>query len=155
MKKMLIVVLFAFSFIGCDMVCDLYYEDAFCGKSLYYTEEWNGLETEQDVYHWIRENIEYDSSTDKNGEYGSNPESTVKRGSGDCDDIAILAMNMIYYVTGQKADLILVTISRQIVNGGLDSNHAMIRINGVNVDPLSGRRFQGGINYRYDFNEVF
>jgi len=187
MKKyfILIVVLIITLFTSCQEIynicADTYYYDLFEGKKLYYLPEFEELKNLHEIAHWIKDNVKYEKNTDINGEHVSNPEETLRRGYGDCDDLAVLFANIAYFALGVKMDIILVRTgskrgaedidsfefyvvaegsynseARTIEEGGL-VNHAMVRIDNSQIEPQSGfeRTRNIEVGYYYTFNTVF
>jgi len=88
-----------------------------------------------------------------------NPEEVLTRGYGDCDDYALLFMNIAYFELGVKFDLASVyvnsTDTRMIVNGGF-VNHAMVSLNGILYSAYTGEVVEDNeISYLCFFDFVF
>lgn len=162
MKKIIIVALVALVFTSCDMVTDSIYTDKAKGHSLYYSEEWEGLDSYAKIGRWMHDNISY--RADDYMDEWADPAATVSRGYGDCEDYAILFMNIAYYSMEIEMELVLVDQAkvdysveqpmRSIENGGIVS-HALVRYNGVLVEPQNGLVVEGPVGYYYSFWQVF
>lgn len=147
-----------------DEYRDEKYSEYAYGHELYFGVEepyfkWKEIELPEDVSKWINSNIKY--IEDEYEEF-SNPEKVLKRGYGDCDDFAILVVNILYVRFGIKADLVLLDSYtnevkyKTIINGGV-VNHAAVRYNGVVYDVYDLRRIYVNpiIGYLYPFEHVF
>lgn len=151
---------------SCDSAFDFYASAVTMGKQLYYGD-FSEIETPEDLWPWIQENIYYVS--DRHIDEWVNPEVTFNRGYGDCDDRAILACNILYVNFGIKADIIVVDrsvlyeddgIQLQILAGGLPK-HVMIVYNGLVAEPAglgvvgSFEDLKDSIGYIYYFEDIF
>ena len=170
MKKILGLVTMLVA-IGCSLYSnetnktyDSYFAELAGGHEIYFGtdeqyNEWMALTSMAEVSTWIRSNIEY--RLDEEEEF-SNPEVTLKRGYGDCDDFALLSMNIIYVNRGLKMNLILLNSFIQnnekvIVDGGNDVNHATIGYNDL-VYYLYFLQYaykEPVVGYSYSFDYVF
>lgn len=157
MKKFLIlgcilVILGSCRLTSIDETTDAKYKELASGHSLYFNDLFYNLTSINTISGFIWSNHSY--KTD-NTDIWSNPETTFKRGYGDCEDFVILFMNILYISTGTKANLVLVdTNDRSIVEGG-EVNHAVVEVNGVLYEPTLGIVVNYPVRYRYKFNEVF
>lgn len=123
--------------------------------NLTYNSEWQELESYRDIYLWINSNIDYKS---EEVDSWDDPQIVLDRGYGDCDDWAILFMNIAYYALDIKMDLIIVesdSMSRAVVSGGNTNLHAMVYYDGHIIEPSNGLEYYGPIGYIYSFDEVF
>ena len=85
-----------------------------------------------------------------------NPETTWTLGQGDCEDIAILYLNILYFGTGRKGKLVLVGYGKDIVNGGFATKHCIVQFDGEYFDPITGTAYgKSEIMYEYSFDTVF
>ena len=149
---------------------DRAYEEMASDHPIYYGN-FLGVETLDDVVPWIWNFIDYAS---EDVDQWNSPQLTLIRGYGDCEDIAILAMNIAYVALGVEFDLVLVNLDltlrslesygivcpyhsneRTVVGGG-NINHAMLsRLGKVYeaqqslVDP-----YLIPVEYVYRFKEV-
>ncbi len=155
MKKILVVMVIAFMFVGCDMAQDIYLEANYCGHDLYEIEIDEELNSLEEIGEFLARNITYISDGSEN--YTQSPEETWERKGGDCEDFAILFLNIAYFELGLKGELIFVeysNISKSIEDGG-DLDHAMVRYNGVIYEPQTGDIYTGSVGYYYSFDRVF
>ena len=77
------------------------------------------------------------------------------RAYGDCEDVSLLYLNILYVSTGKKGSLVLVEVpGRGVVHGG-DINHAIVEVDGVLIDPQTGMVGNYKIAYRYSFYDIF
>ena len=82
------------------------------------------------VVAWVHENIEYVSDMD--GDDWSPPEVTLERGYGDCEDMALLVLWMVYKETGVKGDFVIGWVRY--------GWHGWVEVNGEGWDPQIGDR---------------
>jgi hypothetical protein len=153
MKRFIIVLFAIFSLSSCkDMyneVTDIYYWNELANLELYYGDF---TEVHNDLYisYWISRNIAY-----KKTDEILSPRNILKRGYGDCNDYAILYMNIMYVRFGKKCSLCLVDTSRNIINGG-KVNHAIVRLpDGKLIEPQTGFVSRESVCYEYGFNSIF
>ncbi len=112
------------------------------------------IETFKDISIFLKENIYYKSEyPDK----WSSPKTVLERGYGDCEDYAILFMDIAYYCLGIKVDLVIVNISNRRIVNGQRSNHADIYYNGEIFSVMRGIYYQEDldIQFLYTYSEVF
>lgn len=137
-----------------DASRDMVYSYIFYDKELYDNGE--RFETPRDVGYWIYSNISYDSN-EYNSWYVQDPKETLDKGTGDCKAAAVLFLNLYYFSSGYRGEIVLVkqnTMSRSIELGGA-VDHCMVEINGVIYEPQTGEQFTGEVRYRYKFKEIF
>ena len=161
------VVLLVVLFSGCNAWMDADLQSKAAGHELYYIEipnAENDIKTFWDIACWIRNNVEY--IEDANADTWENPEVTYNRGYGDCDDMAILFMNIAYFRFGIKCDFAAVDGNKisipdldtrkqyTIVDGGRVT-HALVYYAGNYYDPLFGLVNCEKVGYTYSFDEVF
>lgn len=155
-----------------DEFRDEYYSELVTGHEVYFgtdeqNAEWMKFETVPEVSAWVVKNIKY---VEDASEEFSNPEVVLERGYGDCDDFALLIMNIIYVRFDIKTDLILLdayinpsTESRVIIEGG-SINHATIGYNGqvfylydlriCYIEPIVGYAFSFDYTFPYQYNKI-
>ena len=139
-------------FMGCSLVNNYYdseIENLLDGKQLYYGD-FEEIKTVQEIGYYLIQKIDY--KVDEVEEW-SNPEETLNRGYGDCDDYAILYLNILYVRFGIKGSLAVVNHSREIVNGGI-TNHVVV-FNDKIIEPQNGQEVLYDIGYIFSFDEVF
>ena len=152
MKKIIFILLVVFAVSGCDHFQDLYFLAKIGdGFDLYYHEDFEKLKSITQITEWVNSNIEYEK--DAIGSSWQSPEETLKRGFGDCEDIAILLINIIYVSLGVKTDLVCNDVNnRKIVNGG-KVNHAEIHYNGTIYDIYTAKPMRNvNIGFMYTFD---
>ena len=158
MKRLFLIISVMFLF-GCDQLTDSFLSDCAKGHDLYYTEEWDSLNSFHDIGDWMRENIEYRSD---DVYCWSNPRDTVRRGYGDCNDKALLFANMAYFVMGIKMDIVVVKQSEMesdinwsgAIEGGGIVDHCMVRYDGQ-IYNMNGSPYKGPVGYSYSFDFCF
>ena len=157
MKKIVVFLFVLFSTLlnySCELynyTADAIYSDMASGHDLYYLEDYDDLTNVYLISNYIDRNVRYKS---EDVDRWSNPENTINRGYGDCEDFAILFMCIAYYSMGIKYDLVLVDDSRKIEDGGF-TNHACVRYNGKVIDPIIGRPVDYDVCFSYSFDKVF
>ena len=105
-----------------------------------------------DISRYLRNNTEY--LYEGINHYIQGPEETVELKTGDCDDFAVLFLNIAYTELGIKGNLVYVNSNeRTIVNGGIP-NHVIVEYDGIAFDPVY-RNTYTNVMYRYTFGEVF
>lgn len=81
-----------------------------------------------EVVEWVHDNVRYVPDTD--GDNWSPPEVTLERGYGDCEDMAILVLWMVYQETGMKGDFAIGWVKY--------GWHGWVVVDGVGWDPQVG-----------------
>lgn len=164
MKKIIIALIIAAIFSSCDLYHNtLYYSRAVNHKL--YSADFGNIEDYHYINAWIKNHVKYKTESYDNW---SDPETTVNRGYGDCEDMALLFMNIAYFKLNVKCNLILVDCynetDREIINQHIPQyyivdggyiNHAIIEMDGIYIDPMFGIVKYSKIGYKYTFNEVF
>lgn len=158
-KGLLFLFLILMIMTSCDtFVEDKSFKDHASGHSLYYLEEWEDLDSFKQIGNWIRTNVKYQS--EKYEEF-SDPETTVTRGYGDCDDLAILFLNIAYVSLDLKGQLVALDQNRleRNIEGQFDEiieNHVLTRYDGIVYDSVSGIAFSNDPTTQFcEFDEVF
>ena len=155
MKK--VVIFLVVILCGCEMHFQSEIGDGF---DLYYGDFGYIYDTEA-ISNYIYKNIEYvsDISTGHIDEWQS-PELTDSIKQGDCDDKALLFINIGYIKLGNKYDLVGVQhdqYSRTIVGGNLPDHFLVYdRENDIYIEPNNNNVYYGiEIEYIYTFEELF
>ena len=154
------IVLLVILFSGCNALIDADLESKATGHELYQIDI-KSITVLTDISLYIKACIQYrEDATDA----WANPQETIERGYGDCDDMAILFMNIAYFEFGIKCDFVAVNsanvtkrdypYSQTIVSGG-SVNHALVYYDGNYYDPLCGLVNCEKVGYTYSFDEVF
>ena len=103
----------------------------------------NGM---HDVYKFVFTNLEYELDT---VEYWMGPEETLNKGIADCEDYAILMINILYVELGVEANMHIIYI-------GDGMYHAIIGFDGDYYDSISIKTFDSiDIVKTYSFRELF
>lgn len=136
-----------------DYPTDLSLRETVAGRHLYYGD-FSEIETRRDIVPYIRARVSYKSeSVDE----ATDPEHTLSRGYGDCEDFAILYMNILYVVFQEESSIACVDIDkrRAVVEGG-SVNHAIVQLqDGQLIEPQSGYVVDCPVGYRFSFWTVF
>ncbi|MDC7224468.1 MAG: hypothetical protein PQJ60_12060 [Spirochaetales bacterium] len=158
MKMILAVLLTGLSLLltGCYIPysqVDAFFEDRAEGHSLYEDPLFTSLRT----FDAIREVIDSRIIWTEDVEHiWQEPEYTWTERTGDCEDMAILYLNILYLATGEKGKLVLVNYAKTIVNGGFRARHAIIWSHNMYRDPVSGTEYsREDVMYEYNFDTVF
>lgn len=157
--KEIIITVFCILFMGCELesssmrIDSLIYERINDGSlEIYASDYLPDFSTYFNLGFKLRHMIEY--KVDIRDEFQS-PEETFLNKSGDCEDFAILYINILYVKKGEKANLVLIEDSRTIIEGG-NANHAVVQLsNGDLIEPQTGRRVDSDVKYSYSFDELF
>jgi len=105
------------------------------GYELTTDREWSRYKTIRGMRGWIRVNIELERITDL---AVKNPEQTIIEGIGDRNDMAVLLVNMIYVISGEKVDLV------RIEDENSDYNYPMFYLyyNNVIYEVLNDKSYR-------------
>ncbi len=170
MKKAIITLILTITLLNsCDVqyiqdrTSDLFYERTLTAD-LYYSDDFNNIVSELFVSTYIN-HVAYVEYAKDIIEGTKQPKKTLESKKGDCEDFAVLYLNILYVRFGIKGSIILVDDvkfkehhrnTRAIREGG-EISHAMIKVNGVIIEPQNGRVYRGyyPIGYEYSFDEVF
>ncbi|TET97720.1 MAG: hypothetical protein E3J23_08560 [Candidatus Stahlbacteria bacterium] len=161
MKKILMLTILIMAFSGCsslwpttDELHDNIFSERASGHNIYYGD-FSEILVIEDISPWIMSRIVY---MPDEGDKWDDPEVVLKRGYGDCDDFAILVMNIAYVVFGIEFDLVLVDTNLvRIIEEGGDINHASVAIENIVFDVYNLSRYSLDIPiaFRYTFWKVF
>jgi hypothetical protein len=154
MKNIILILIILAALSSCDMLQDGFnYSKIGGGYELTYSEEWDGITTYGEAMNWIYNNITYKHSSYDDWQ---SPSTTMSLRSGDCEDMAILFVNIVYVKFGIKANIVAYDSTRTVVEGGSIS-HIIAEYDGVFYDPMINRVVNSGISvgYIYIFKELF
>jgi hypothetical protein len=193
MKKILVIlsVIFSVIIVGCNITAEENMDADFLEKAKghkLYNFNLGIVDIQDDLDErvdklsiWISENTRY-VSDEKGYDIWSDPKVTVDRGYGDCDDFAILLMDLIYYEMNMVSNFVAVDankvslrdpdqvkyMSQSVINiidasnirndaivGGGIPNHVLVELCGRLYDGRCGRVYCDSIEFRYQFHEVF
>ena len=153
------IILLAVFLTGCqnvyNFVQDEWTDSQLGSQKLYYSEDFDSLDSYVKIAQYIKEHVTYDPSDDPTEH--KDPEVTLSTGKGACGDISVLFINIAYFGMKQKMSFVTLdssTISRSVVEGGKVDN-AMVYYDGKLIEPQSGIEKNATIGYIYDFDEVF
>ena len=158
--KQFLVILVVFFLTSCEQVnafmdraTDQYLKKNYA-STLYYGD-FSKVATEYDVGYYLFRTITYKG--EKNANFVQSPSVTVSLGTGDCEDFALLYMNILYVNFGIKSDLVFVEHSKmRTVEGGGEFDHCMVRLaNGDIIEPQNGLVYIVDVEYSYKFDEIF
>ncbi|MDC7218451.1 MAG: hypothetical protein PQJ59_00820 [Spirochaetales bacterium] len=154
-RSMLQLLLLGFV-ISCDLpyeYVDSYFEKKVEGHSLYDNALFYGPENYSQVRTLVRDRVTWTEDPEK---IWQEPELTWTLGTGDCEDIAILYLNILYFATGEKGYLALVRDAKEVVTGGYTVHHVIVNVGGEYRDPVSWALYgRDEIQYEYYFDRVF
>jgi len=157
MNKIIGLFMVLIAFMGCQMPNSDEFSDKAYKEDLQtqiYYGDFSSITTCACVIPWIRSHMVYKS--DPEGENIVNSLSkTIALGYGDCEEFALMYLDIMYVKFSIKGQLQIVdNNSRQVANGG-DGNHAIVCIDGVQIEPQTGYRVDYKVAYYYDFDEIF
>lgn len=154
MKKIILISLVSVLFMGCELsnvVSNMYYENNINKCDIYYGD-FEDIKNESDIIKFINNNITYKVS---DGYTWATPEEILTRGYGDCKEFTRLYLNILYVITGETGNGILVDYDRSIVEGGF-VNHVIVELSdGTQIEPQNGEICHFEIGFRYGFYEFF
>jgi hypothetical protein len=156
--KGFVILLFFYSFFitGCIIpyaFVDSFFEEKVEGHYLYENPLFQEEYSSSSISSLISNQVTWTSDPEN---LWQNPEYTWFNQTGDCEDMAILYLNISYFSTGNKGKLALVAEAKGIVTGGFSAEHAIVWDDGIYLDPISGTTYEkSDIMYEYSFDTVF
>lgn len=158
MKKFIGLFILMIIFTSCTPVYS-YFEDKlltqqFSGHQLYYSSDFDSLDSYVKIATYIHSKVKYDYSDDPADI--KDPEETLLTGKASCADWAVLFANIAYYGMHIKMNFIAtnITAAKSVSSGGI-INHAALEYNGEVITQYSGTVQDWEIQYIYSFDEVF
>jgi hypothetical protein len=156
-------------FSNCSDFVDAYFYLQIGEKfDLYYKQEFEELNSFSEIAEYIRENVTYKYEGIK--DEWTSPRETLRRGYGDCDDIALLFANIAHYALDINCSIVAVDSEKReepkkkdnpekhkydtVVNGGT-VDHITVYYDGKVYEAYYGYQTNYVINYLYTFEEVF
>ena len=116
----------------------------------YFTFNYPQFDNMDNAAFWVSRNIDYKKDSYDNWKL---PQETIRDGNGDCEDQAILLMNIMKYQKGYKPDLVVVEIN---VNGR-SQLHAIVKHKNKYYDAVSGESYKS-LKYKhvssYNFDQT-
>ena len=153
MKNLILVILAVISLGSCkqmiDYTTDLTMGDRYSNIPLYYGNFYS-LKLKEQISCWIDYHVTYKMSNDL-----QTPEECVASGYGDCEEWALLYLNIRYVQFHEKGELCLVESGRTVESGGRTANHAVVRYGSTLIDPMNGHEVHYNICYSYKFDDIF
>lgn len=156
MKKISLLVIISCLSFSCSLyndISDSVYSSRIKKVAVYYHEDFEDLHILNDIIKYIQTHVKYAS---EEGDTWSTAEETLTRGYGDCEDFAILFMNIYYVVFGVESEMVLVDNRKieEVKEGYV--NHALVRLdNGKIISPRGGFTDITPVGYSYSFDELF
>ena len=154
MKKIVFILLVVFAVSGCDMVFDIYFNNVALGLELY-DGDFPEMLRFGEIGKYVNSVLHFE---DDFIDHWENPQDTINKGFGDCDNFAITFANIAFFALGIKCDIVILntSYSREIVKGGIPV-HVILYYNGFYYDPISDRYYYDdpGVGYIYKFDDVF
>ena len=161
------IIALCFIMSGCTLVSnigrDLYLLDKAAGHEIY-DIDFGDVRSFQDGGAVIKNNITETVDIDVNGngvidgeeDIWSDPEITWLKGSGDCDRIALLYINIIYVELGIKMGLVAVDSSTRAIDSGGWIDHILPYYKGQVYSPVSGEPVSYySPGYTFTFDQIF
>ena len=154
MKKILGVILVVLTLSSCEQIIN-YGTDAATGSrysdmDIYYGP-FLGVETEADIPYWMDMHVHYKTNKDT----VQSPEEFVSSGYGDCDEFALLYLDIMYVVFRKKGEICIVKSGRTVEAGGRDYNHTVVRYGSTIIEPMTGKVAHYEVGYSYAFDDIF
>lgn len=128
------------------------------GKQVYTCEWIDKIDSIDDIQKEIGKHISYKLGGKR--ESMQSPEETCNLGTGNCADMSILMIDILYIRFGIKSNLVAVNSNdcRSVVNGGLDIDHAIVENGEIYYEATAKRYYtytDVSVCYRYTFDELF
>ena len=161
MKKIVLILLVLVS-VGCSLYDSIYseiaddtYEREIQKANIFYHEDFYTLHSISDIQEYLNKNMEY-KSDGGDGDVWSTAKEIFTRGYGDCEDYAILFINIYYVVFGVKLSVVAIASYREVVAGG-EAGHLLVELStNILISPRSGRIDRSSpVLYRYSFDLFF
>lgn len=153
MKNVILVLLVVGGLSGCKQIVDYGTDcaaaDRYSNTPLYYGN-FSFIRDETLIPFWMDQRVTYKMSNDL-----ATPEQTVITGYGDCEEFALLYLNIMYIRFGKKGDLCLVVHGRTVEAGGRECNHAVVRYGSTLIEPRTGNQVYYTVCYSYKFDDIF
>lgn len=153
--KVILTGVFLVYLVSCQQIIDNKLNKDY--KQSYQTKIYDGdfsdIKIKQQIPAWIAKHVKYREETI---DHYDSLEQTINQGYGDCEEIALLYLNILYVRFNIKGSLCIVedTDGRQVVNGG-NINHVAIMLDGVLIEPQTGKPTNDKIGFMYSFDEIF
>lgn len=154
-----VLLLCAIFFLNCSMFIDTTCTILYSNKGLYDSVEFDCINSIQDIAKYYNNNGYYYKADI--GDYCKTPKEMVNDKYGDCEDYAVLFLNICKVRMNIEGSLIVVNLNdRAIVSGGF-VNHVMVVINGRVYEPQNGSElstyeyWESRIGYIYSFGTIF
>lgn len=165
MNKLIPILILLVTLISCTPLLEINYQNPdqkVAGHILTYHPDWENLYSYKEISDWINQRVIYQT---EQYDTWADPQVTLDRGYGDCDDYGILFANIVYVSLGIKMSIIVVNIDdmklatledepRYIAQGGT-FDHVMTYYYGVIIEPQNGHEYDGPFSYIYRFDEIF
>jgi hypothetical protein len=141
MRKLIIyLVLILILFLSCEITEIQYDWDSFNFDE----EKFDNIE---EVQRWVDRNIDYAKDINSTGKYSywRYPSETLDDGEGDCEDMAILIIAIIYDQFNYKCNLVLI-----------DNEHAIVRYKGCYYHSTTVGKYDKGYSYtcEYEYDDI-
>jgi len=159
MKNILIFIC-SLMVLGCDYYDDFSYSNMFAGKKLYDCTDFKEI----DSIVYVDKFLSYKGfyyEEDVIG-YCKNPEETYISRCGDCEDFAVLFLNIGKIKYNLEGSILLIDTNSKMIQEGGYANHTLILFNNFIYDPgnfckiiCSMDDFIYPIKYSYSFDEIF
>lgn len=153
MKYLILVLALFLTSCAFDIATDAYFSEIYKDTPLYYGN-FNEVKTREDISSFIRKRVSYRSDFIDSK---SSPQQTLDNGYGDCEDFAILYLNILYVVFREKGELALVdSADQRTIEEGGKITHVIVRLpSGVLIEPQTGKIVDYPVGYSYKFDDIF
>lgn len=153
MKNIVLVILAVISLSSCKQVMDYGTDcsmrDRYCNIPLYPCN-FKQVFNRASIPSWIDYYMDYRESSDL-----QTPTECMQSGYGDCEEWALLYLNIRYMRFQEKGELCLVQSGRTVEAGGQSCNHAVVRYGSTLIDPMNGNEVNYEVCYSYAFDDIF
>jgi hypothetical protein len=159
MKKILLIMLSILLLNSCDLKRlqdernDNYYTNEFIKKTdLYYPSDFDvdKINSVYDIAYWVKKRVE---DSDEYSHTWRSVEEMLSSGKVNCKGYSLIFINLYYIKYGVKCSMLFVDTTRTIVEGG-EIDHAVVEVNGKQIDPQYGWSSYYVIGYKYSFDEL-
>ena len=158
--KLIAVVFILALFQSCTVMYEIqdgyFYSKIGDGFDLYVPEWIDEIKSVEDIQYVMSKHILYKSES---SETWQSPKTTCSKGTGDCEDYAILMIDILCLKFGIRANLVAVEHDscKSVVEGG-DIDHAIVEYDGVYYEATATwykTYTDVTVGYRYTFDELF
>jgi len=158
MKRLFGLVIVVVALMGCVLPSssgsaeDMQYKTIF--RTAIYRGDFSSVKTQADITPWIKSHIRYQADP-TGSEVVNSLTKTVELGYSDCEEMALMYLDILYIKFDIKGQFLCVDSSARHVGTGGATDHALVRVDGVQIDPKTGRVCDFPVAFYYDFDDLF